>query len=632
MIFKVGEFEIDTTQFQITLNQKSIAVEPKVFDLLVYLIEHRERLVTRDELFQHIWKGREVSDTTLSNHIKSARKTLNDDGDRQQCIKTFRGRGYQFIAKVNTEQDDPADIQTSKSHEARHCVTRTSTLKISTARYKWLYVIPLIFLSCIGLWALLTSQPSQPSRPYILVVPFEISATDKEAWQPFAEQITREVIRELRKISALNVIPSSSAFVFKQNKTHHFIQEKLPNVRYIVSATIDLDGYSNIRVSAELEDLHTNKLIWSGEFTARVDDTSFFAIQGNIASALSESLEVFVQNRERVQLGKLPTANLAAYELFVAGQQQRDLLTHESLLNAVELFSQAIALDPRFEAAHIAKADSYRIIMAYFDKPVEVLPKVIEAVSEVLKIYPNSAEARSSLGLAYVLAWRWDDAWSMLSQARELDNSLVLTELGFALYFAAMGNVDAVHEALKQARALDPLNVELADWGHWALAMVGEFDAAIDWARIQINLHPDVGMIRSGASVSASLAGQHSYAIKLAEKGVELDPLAAYPLLALAQAYGHAGKRDKIIPLLEQAEALNQYQCPYETAITYLLLNNVSEAFEQMNRAVSYRSNCLIFMRNDPRLAAVVGDPRYNALLTRIGLDDESINRLKKRR
>jgi DNA-binding winged helix-turn-helix (wHTH) protein/TolB-like protein/tetratricopeptide (TPR) repeat protein len=623
MKYQVAKFEIDTEQFQITCANNVLAVEPKVFDLIIYLIENRHRLVTRDELFEQVWRGRDVSDTTLSNHIKSARKIFGDDGDLQQVIKTLRGRGYQFIAQVTTPipiEQVSTIIKLSASSDSNKPLPRKTINKVA-------YLGLALFAFILTFWKFSSNPTPLLERPYILVVPFDISGAEQEKWLPFAEQMTREVIRDLRKISSLNVIPTSSAFTFKRNKTQQFIKEQLPNVRYVLSATINMDEQSNLRITPELEDLQSGKLIWDDEFAGRIDNTTFFSIQASIATSLSKSLKVVIQDKEKASLGELPTTNLKAYELFVSGQQQRDLLTHQSLLNAVKLFSDAIALDPKFEAAYVAKADTYRIIMAYFAKPVEVLPLVIDAVSEVLKLNPNSAEARSSLGMAYVLAWRWQDAWDLLSQAQQLDENLVLTELGFALYYAGIGDIKGVHESLNKANQLDPLNIELADWGHWSLAMVGDIDAAVAWAKNQIQLHPDVGMIYSGASVSASLAGDHKGAIELAKKGIELDVEASYPLLALAQAYGHAGEVDKMTPLLTKTQSNKSYQCPYETAVTHLLMNNIDETFKQLNQAVNYRSNCLVFTRHDLRLLPIRQDPRFAALLIRIGLDDNSVQK-----
>src|ERR1700741_2357784 len=100
MKYQIAEFLIDTARFRISSGDASIPVEPKVFDLLVYLVRHRDRVVTREELFKEVWDGREVSDATLSNHVKSARKILGDSGELQSTIQTIRGRGYQFIAPV----------------------------------------------------------------------------------------------------------------------------------------------------------------------------------------------------------------------------------------------------------------------------------------------------------------------------------------------------------------------------------------------------------------------------------------------------------------------------------------------------------------------------------------------------
>src|ERR1044072_8640505 len=100
MKYQIAEFLIDTARFRISSGDTHIPAEPKVFDLLVYLVRHRDRVVTREELFQEVWDGREVSDATLSNHIKSARKILGDSGDLQKTIQTSRGRGYQVIPPV----------------------------------------------------------------------------------------------------------------------------------------------------------------------------------------------------------------------------------------------------------------------------------------------------------------------------------------------------------------------------------------------------------------------------------------------------------------------------------------------------------------------------------------------------
>jgi DNA-binding winged helix-turn-helix (wHTH) protein/TolB-like protein/Tfp pilus assembly protein PilF len=612
MIYRVSQYEINTTQFTFSDSGKMVPVEPKVFDVIVYLLNHRNTVISRDELFAQIWANREVTDTTLSNHIKSARKLFGDSGELQSVIKTIRGRGYQFVADVEeVAQPQLNEIPVKNQRNIR----RLTTLFISIVLF-------------IGFWLWWTNDSSvsnEDKRRLVLVLPFTVSSVEHEKWQAFADQMTREVIRKLNHVPDLRVIPASSAFIFNEDPSYSHIRNKLPNVSYVLNAVINHSGSGYIRISADMVGLPSEKLIWNRDFETNVNESNYFTIQNNIANTVAESLEIVLGEGEKALLSALPTENLAAYELYVKGQQQLNLLNHSSLLRSIELFDQAITLDPTFILALVAKVNAYRIIMAYFEKPADVLPKVITSVNAVLSQDPQSAEALSALGLAYVLAWRWEDAWKILFRAKTANPDLALTELGFALYFAAMGDKKSVNRALQRATMLDPLNVEIADWGHWALAMVGDLELAREWAKKQMRLHPQVGMVFSGASVSSALNGDYIGAIEIAEKGLMLDPESPYAYLALAQAYGYAGEKERIPSLLQKAESLNKYMCPYESAVNYIILDDFERAFSLLNEAVSSRSNCLVFTRVDKRLEPIKGDPRFSALLTRIGLDDNSL-------
>ena len=103
VIYRFGNYRIDTTRFEITRGGHAMAVEPQVLELLIVLIEHRDQVVSKDQLLEKIWKGRIVSDTTLSSRIKSARQLIGDDGTRQDYIKTIHGRGFRFVGDVETE-------------------------------------------------------------------------------------------------------------------------------------------------------------------------------------------------------------------------------------------------------------------------------------------------------------------------------------------------------------------------------------------------------------------------------------------------------------------------------------------------------------------------------------------------
>src|SRR5262245_9540012 len=115
MKYQIADYIIDTARYRISHGETQVPAEPKVFDLLIYLLRYRDRVVTREELFREVWDGREVSDATLSNHVKSARKVLGDSGELQKTILTVRGRGYQFIAPVKVLPEGGQDAAEDKT-------------------------------------------------------------------------------------------------------------------------------------------------------------------------------------------------------------------------------------------------------------------------------------------------------------------------------------------------------------------------------------------------------------------------------------------------------------------------------------------------------------------------------------
>lgn len=635
--YRVGDFTIDTARYRISRGDTAVPVEPKVFDLLVYLIRNRDRVVTREELFQTVWDGREVSDATLSNHVKNARKALGDSGELQQTIQTVRGRGYQFIAPVDEVADDAVS-----SGEVRVPAPATGNPD-TPLRRTWRRPLPLLIIALLvpmalfGSW-LLTAPPApqEPGRPYILVVPFGVSDNAAEYHRTFADQLTREVIDSLRKISGVKTVPHASAFQFRDDKTREHVLERLPDLQFLLDGEISVAPDGTLRITPRLADLRQDLDVWSSPFTVRVDDRNFFEGPAGIARAVAAALKVEILKDEQRSLAELPNIP-RAYEPYAAGWREMEQFTHDSMHRAIAFFDQAIALDPDFLAAYRAKSDALRLMFTYFESPQELLPIVEASLAAVLERDPDSAEALSSLGLTQVMAWQWRLGWENLSRARALDRSLAQTELGFALYYSALGEKEKVQESLARASELDPLNTELADWGTWALFMVGEQQAAREWAERQMRQHPDNGFVFCGAGISAYLRGDAAEGVALLEKGVALSGRAPLALIMLAQGYGYAGQKDKVLPLLAEAERANIYMCPYETAAAYLSLGDEAskaKAIELLYEAVDKRSNCLIFLRNDPRMRVLREDPqhagRFEELLTLVGLDEAAVRSYKK--
>ncbi len=582
--FRIGDYVVDTARFRITHRDETVAVEPKVFDLLVHLIRHRDRVLTREQLFEAVWDGREVSDATLSNHVASARRALGDSGELQQTIQTVRGRGYRFVAPVEEIVGEPASATVGTAPASAAAPTPApepapvAGTRDGPPRRTWQLALGAVALLASALFfgARFLDAPAvqpEPGRPYLLVVPFGVSENATEYHRTFADQVTREVVDNLRKISGLRTVPHASVFHFRTDKTREHILESLPDLQFVLDGEVVVAPDGTLRITPRLTDLRRDLDVWSSPFTVRVDNQDFFETPADIARAVARALKVEILGDEQRALAELPTIP-QAYEPYAAGWREMEKFTQESMHRAVDYFDQAIALDPDFIAAYQAKSEALRSIFAYFEPPQKLLPVVEASLAAVLERDPDSAEALSSLGLTQVMAWKWREAWQNLNKARALDPTLAQTEIGFALYYTALGENEKVKAALARAVELDPLNSELADWGNWALFMVGEQQAAREWSDKQMRQHPENGFVFCGAGVAAYLRGDPAEGVALVEHGVELSGRAPVALIMLAQAYGYAGQKDKVLPLLEEAERANIYMCPYETAAAYLSLGD----------------------------------------------------------
>ena len=619
---RVGDYIIDVARFRLTTGGQPVPIEPKVFDLLVYLIRHRDRVLSRDELFQQVWDGREVSDATLSNHIKSARRALGDNGELQQTIQTIRGRGYQFVAPVTDEPEPSVEVDAANGRR----------------RPAWLLTIAaalvVVVAGGLSLWRMWSLAPVPAAPPIVLVLPLDVSGDAPASWQSWADEISRRVIGSLREISGLRALDRATSFSFAgTDRTHEHIRRQLPDVSYVLSGVVTPAGDQGFRITLELDELETGRQAWRKVYEHRgsFDEAALTEVEAAIAPAVSQSLQVTILKDEQLALRRLReplTSDHEALELYVEGWKYLQLYDYESMKKAVDLFERATARDPEFFDAYLALGEAYRWIFGYYETPRDVLPKVIGALKRAQELRPNSAEPLSALGLTYTMAWDWDEAWRYLNLAREKDAHLAITDLGFALYYCAHGEAERVKQSLQRAKENDPLNTELADWGNWALFMVGESDAARDWVNGMMEKHPTFGFIAAGAGVGAAISGDYPRAVKLAEQGHLLESTPIVKVM-LAQAYGYSGRDQEARTLLHEAERAGVYTCPYESAVAYLAIGETDASMALLEKSYEKRSNCLIFLGVDPRLEPLRKDSRYRqrfaALLALVGLDDDAV-------
>ena len=228
MIYRFHPFLLDTREYTLTCNSEKIALEPRVFDVLVYLLKNRVRIVTKDELIESLWGGRIITDSALNTCIRSVRRALSDDREKQMFIRTFPKRGFQFVGLV--EADVPSES-----------IDEYTDAKIFGLQKNKFLVGGILIAIVIAFMLILVFQPADenyPSdRPSIAVLDFEHSFNN-DTQRYFTEGLLEELVSSLSRYRELFVIARNSSTLYKDNEVNIKEIGKALGVDYIVDGRV----------------------------------------------------------------------------------------------------------------------------------------------------------------------------------------------------------------------------------------------------------------------------------------------------------------------------------------------------------------------------------------------------------
>ncbi|MFC1560354.1 winged helix-turn-helix domain-containing tetratricopeptide repeat protein [Pseudomonadota bacterium] len=318
MRYKSENFILDTDDYSLTRNGVNHPIEPRVFDLLVYLIENRNRVVTREELLEQLWNGRIVSDSAINARLKEARKAVGDTGKQQRVIKTLHRRGYQFIADVIVVSVDPQENILPRSEKA-----------------------------------------SKSEKPSIAILRFNNLSNDPEQTY-FSDGMATNICSRLSRIRSLQV--KSGIKYDLANTTLADVALEL-EVRYVLSGSVQREA-DHVRVFVELTEGVSGDIRWSEHFDRRGKDV--IDIQDDIAQEITGTLwsnRGTIREAERDNLAKKPTSDFNAFDYILKGISYKEQYKAETLPKAHECFDKAIELDPDSAEAFGWKAWVYLLEM-----------------------------------------------------------------------------------------------------------------------------------------------------------------------------------------------------------------------------------------------------------------------------
>ncbi len=441
MIYQWSNYLIDTTKYCLMKDGEQLELEPSVYDLLVYLIERRNQVVTRNELLSDLWQGRIVSDNTINARLKAARKAVGDNGRKQSTIKTIHGRGYQFIAQVIKTDGAAATIDNNKVNHS-----------LEGTRHK----------------------------PSIGVVRFANLSNSPEQ-QYFADGVSSNVWSGLARVPSL-IVKSARNIDLRESNLNEVVSYM--EVDYVVSGSVQREG-DHVRVNAELIDGKSGETRWSEKFDRYGADA--IEIQDDISKAIIATLwrnvDGKIREAELAHLSKKTARDFDAYDFILKGISAKETYSKEGNLQAHYYFNQAKSLEPD-NAEALAWSAIIHCMDVYLGLTEDIkhsCKQAKAAASHALSLEKNSEAGHWAMAFCFALDQMYDKAISEFDLALKINpcnpDTLVCKGSQMVLNGDAGGGIEMCLEAIN-------FSPEFPEWYLWELGVAyfyaDKFDEAIE--------------------------------------------------------------------------------------------------------------------------------------------------------
>ena len=504
------------------------------------------------------------------------------------------------------------DIPGPAAHSFRYVAGACAVLLIAAAAW-W------------GVWRFRAPEPV--IAPSIAVLPF-LNLSPDPANEYFADGMTEELTDALCNAGGLRVASRTSAFVFKGKPSDvHEIGAKL-RVAFIVEGSVRKQG-EQLKVTAQLIRTDDGYHVWSGSFERQMADV--FAVQQEIAGSVVSKLHLKLTSAESRRLRKTHTANQQAFDLYLQGKHVLSSYTPGSLDRAERLLQQAIAADPAYAPSYVALAEVYYVANIYSGQPAgELFSKASAAIHQALVLDDELAEAYAILGS---LTARHQYDWA--AAERHLRHALELNPSSAEAHYSLSQNVLAPQERWQEALAenrlaseLDSLSPKIAFSEPWLEFLQNHQEAAVEGFRKVAASFP--GNIFALGGLAGALAEKGDYPAALKVFG-EVQRVVPSPQILAQIGYIQArnGNPAEARKILQQLIAMSnrQFVPPQCFVFLYIGLGNANDAFRYLEMARKQQESFLIFARVSKLFDPIRSDPRFPALLSRIGLSDQQVHK-----
>jgi serine/threonine protein kinase/Tfp pilus assembly protein PilF len=454
----------------------------------------------------------------------------------------------------------------------------------------------------------------------IAVLPFSDISPDSDN-KYFSDGLTEEVIMNLSKLQGLKVLVRGSTMRYvKEGKLYKQAADDL-GVQYLLDGSVRRHG-QDLRITAQLVDTDSDVYLWAETYRGTMED--IFEIQEKVAAEIVRALQVRLSRDEKQILKKRFTENAEAYQLYLQGRYFWNKRSEDGLKTAIKYFKKAIKKDPKYALAWAGVADSYSLLGEYGNIPrKELYPKAQAAAEKALAIDNRLAEVHASLAMLHMLKrWDWPNAEKEFKLAIELNPNYATAHHWYSQWLVCMGRLEEAFQSISRAAELDPVSQAILKDKGLTLYYSRQYNKAIAMARRTLELDPNYAAAHRLLSLSYQGKGLFKEAIAENQHWGTLTGNEVETTVALAQLYAVSGQGEeakKLIAVVEK-DKLTDNICR-GLALVYAALGEHDIAFKWLGKSYERREEALLNLKVDPKADRLRSDPRFSALLKKLGVE-----------
>jgi TolB-like protein/DNA-binding SARP family transcriptional activator/Tfp pilus assembly protein PilF len=460
------------------------------------------------------------------------------------------------------------------------------------------------------------------SATAIAVLPFaDLSPNRDHEW--FSDGIAEELIHSLSRLEEVRVPARTSTFAFKgKDMDVREIGRRL-GVTHVLEGSVRRAG-NEVRVAAQLISVSDGYPLWSETYSVPIAEIQdLFAVQDDIARSIVTTLRVRLAARDALPRSQPPTTDAEAYHLFQHGQYFWNQRSPDGLQRGMQLFQQAIERDASFSLAHGALAESYALLVTYGAlSPAEGYTRTREAAERALVLDPSLPQAHASLALVRLyLDHDWAGAEEQFLRALQHSPSYATGRQWYAQFLAYRSETDRALEEIHRAQELDPLSPAIQTAMGTVFYYARRYDLAAEQFRRALALEQNNYLARLQLGAVYLQQQRHAEALTEVREAVRISDRHPLPLALLGYLHAVTGRPGEARELLAELDeqARHRHVSPAYLAAIHMGLQEHDTAFRWLERTYEARDDWAIFLRVEPTFDPLRPDPRYSALLARIG-------------